>query len=235
LPGIEQIPGGFSTVYPVLPPPRGNRTHPSWLLVAGLGAAQFAQSGAVDLLRDARVERDDIVTVTLSATDPANPYGVLIPWPAVPQSESRSSRTAGARVVLIDGRLAAWIGRADHHLVVSLPENEPERSAHGRALAKELTRQGWLIEEINGLPAAADPSSQYLIEAGFTATAHGLQYRLPKKMPEGDAIFHRASPICASPERCLLRHRIRPSPQKEPICSSSAEPSSVAKPPANTA
>ena len=25
--------------------------------------------------------RDEIVTVTLSATDPANPYGVLIPWP----------------------------------------------------------------------------------------------------------------------------------------------------------
>ena len=49
--------------------------------VAGLGAAQFAQPGAVDLLRDARDERDEIVTVTLSATDPANPYGVLIPWP----------------------------------------------------------------------------------------------------------------------------------------------------------
>jgi ATP-dependent Lhr-like helicase len=198
--GIEHIPGGFSTVYPVLRRLEETGRIRRGYFVAGLGAAQFAQSGAVDLLRDARVERDEIVTITLSATDPANPYGVTIPWPSRTEetsemremrsekrevrSEKRevriASRSAGARVVLVDGRLAAWIGRADHHLIVSLPENEPERSAHGRALAKELTRQGWLIEEINGLPAASDPSSQYLIEAGFTATAHGLQYRLPK-------------------------------------------------------
>ncbi len=49
--------------------------------VAGLGAAQFAQTGAIDLLRDARESHDEDVTVTISAADPANPYGVLIPWP----------------------------------------------------------------------------------------------------------------------------------------------------------
>jgi hypothetical protein len=34
-----------------------------------------------------------------------------------------------------------------------------------------------LIEEINGEPAAQHPSSQFLIGAGFAATAMGLQLR----------------------------------------------------------
>ena len=93
--------------------------------VAGLGAAQFAQPGAVDLLRDAREAADEI-TVTLSATDPANPYGVLMPWPL-----EKATRTAGARVVLVNGQLAAWIGRGDRQLIVSLPADEPERSRSG--------------------------------------------------------------------------------------------------------
>ena len=37
-------------------------------------------------------------------------------------------------------------------------------------------RRGWLIEEINGKPAVEHPSSQFLIEAGFAATAMGLQF-----------------------------------------------------------
>ena len=42
-------------------------------------------------------------------------------------------------------------------------------------------RRGWLIEEINGRPAIEDPASQYLIEAGFLATAMGLQLRVPRR------------------------------------------------------
>ena len=78
---IEQLPGGFSAMYPVLRRLEETGRIRRGYFVAGLGAAQFAQPGAVDLLRDARDERDEIVTVTISATDPANPYGVLIPWP----------------------------------------------------------------------------------------------------------------------------------------------------------
>ena len=78
---IEQLPGGFSALYPVLRRLEETGRIRRGYFVAGLGAAQFAQPGAVDLLRDMRDGRDEIVTVTLSATDPANPYGVLIPWP----------------------------------------------------------------------------------------------------------------------------------------------------------
>jgi ATP-dependent Lhr-like helicase len=192
---IEQLPGGFSVVYPVLRRLEETGRIRRGYFVAGLGAAQFAQPGAIDLLRDAREESEEVVTVTLSATDPANPYGVLIPWPlrldeagGSPASSrsGQASRSAGARVVIVNGRLAAWISRGDRQLIVCLPDDEPERSVIGRALARELVeiarrappgRRGWLIEEINGQPAIEHPASRYLIEHGFASTAMGLQLR----------------------------------------------------------
>jgi ATP-dependent helicase Lhr and Lhr-like helicase len=73
---------------------------------------------------------------------------------------------------------------------VCLPDDEPERSRVGRAMARELVavahrapqgRRGWLIEEINGKPAIEDYASQYLIEAGFASTAMGLQLRVARR------------------------------------------------------
>jgi len=196
---IEQLPGGFSSMYPVLRRLEETGRIRRGYFVAGLGAAQFAQPGAVDLLRDMRDDRDEIVTVTMSATDPANPFGVLIPWPlrldadGQPSSSSRpgqATRTAGARVIIVNGRAAAWIGRGDRQLILGVPDDEPERSRIGRAMARELVaiaqrapegRRGWLIEEINGKPAVQDPASHFLVEAGFTATAMGLQLRVPRR------------------------------------------------------
>ena len=82
------------------------------------------------------------------------------------------------------------IGRGDRQLIVCVPDDEPERSRIGRAMARELVaiaqrapegRRGWLIEEINGKPAIEDPSSQYLLEHGFASTAMGLQLRVPRR------------------------------------------------------
>ena len=42
----------------------------------------------------------------LAATDPANPYGAALPWPA-----QGPTRSAGAMVVLVDGLLAAHVTR----------------------------------------------------------------------------------------------------------------------------
>jgi ATP-dependent Lhr-like helicase len=198
---IEQLPGGFSALYPVLRRLEETGRIRRGYFVAGLGAAQFAQPGAIDLLRDAREERDEVVAVTVSATDPANPYGVLIPWPvrldeAGQPASSRSgqaTRTAGARVVIVNGRMAAWISRGDRQLIVSLPDDEPDRAKVGRALARELVaiaqrapegRRGWLIEDINGASPIQHPASQFLLEAGFASTAMGLQLRVMKRRPD---------------------------------------------------
>ena len=188
---IEQLPGGFSAMYPVLRRLEETGRIRRGYFVAGLGAAQFAQPGAVDLLRDMREDRDEVVTATISATDPANPYGVLIPWPMTAATDSRgATRTAGARVIIVNGLAAAWIGRGDRQLIVCVPDDEPERSRVGKAMARELVaiaqrapegRRGWLIEEINGKPAIEDRASEFLLQAGFASTAMGLQLRVPRR------------------------------------------------------
>ncbi len=189
---LDPLPGGFSAVYPVLRRLEETGRVRRGYFVAGLGAAQFAQPGAVDLLRAQRDPRDEPQVATLAATDPANPYGALVPWPDWPGAESlRASRSAGARVVVVDGRAAAWIARGDRQLLSALPDEEPDRSRVGRALARELVRiayddpaerRGWLIAEANGAPAAASPLGPFLLEQGFAVTSGGLQLRVPRRM-----------------------------------------------------
>jgi ATP-dependent Lhr-like helicase len=190
---LDPLPGGFSAVYPVLRRLEETGRVRRGYFVAGLGAAQFAQPGAVDLLRAERDLRDQPQVATLAATDPANPYGALIPWPEWSGGESpRASRSAGARVILVDGWLAAWIARGDRQLLAALPSDEPDRSRAARALARELVRlahddpaerRGWLLADINGAAAASSPLSPFLLEQGFATSSGGLQLRVPKRTP----------------------------------------------------
>ncbi len=201
--GVEGFPGGFSTIYPVLRRLEETGRIRRGYFVAGLGAAQFASPGAVDLLRAERDPQAEPRAVTLAATDPANPYGSLLAWPAwldplsgADTGALRATRSAGARVVMIEGHLAAWIARGDRHLLVALPEDEPDRSRVGRALGRELVRvahaspderRGWLIEEINAAPAAASPAAAWLLDAGFTRSGGHLHLRVPRRPGAGAA------------------------------------------------
>src|SRR5262249_20182141 len=132
---IEQIPGAFGIVYPVLRQlEEGGRIRRGYF-VAGLGAAQFALPGAVDLLRSLRDAPDETDVILLAATDPANPYGATLKWPLVDSvAGRRASRTVGASVVLVNGALAAYLARGDRQLLAFLPESEPDRSKVGRAI-----------------------------------------------------------------------------------------------------
>lgn len=67
--------------------------------IGGLTGAQFARPDAVERLRQAR-ERADGPMRILAATDPANPYGAILPWP----EESRLSRLPSTYVVLASGQ-----------------------------------------------------------------------------------------------------------------------------------
>jgi hypothetical protein len=82
---------------------------------SGVGAAQFALPSALDLLRSMRADPEAPEVVRLSATDVANPYGAILRWPAPdggePPAGRGPTRSAGAQVVLVNGRLGAWIGR----------------------------------------------------------------------------------------------------------------------------
>ncbi|HEX6513615.1 MAG TPA: DEAD/DEAH box helicase, partial [Chloroflexota bacterium] len=65
--------------------------------VKGLSGAQFALADAVERLRQPRQSR-----VLLNATDPANPYGALLPF----EGDRRVTRLGSNQVALVDGRPA---------------------------------------------------------------------------------------------------------------------------------
>jgi ATP-dependent Lhr-like helicase len=180
----EAMPGGFSAVYQVLKAMEDAGRIRRGYFVAGLGAAQFAMPAALDLLRSMRDVPETPRTVVLAATDPANPYGAIVKWPETPFTITRS---VGARVFLVNGALAGYLRRGERELLLFLPEAEPQRSQFARevarmllhlAVAREESRRGMLLAEINGEPAVAHAASRIFIDEGFTATAMGLQARL---------------------------------------------------------
>ena len=213
----EDLPGGFSAVYDVLKALEESGRVRRGYFAADLGATQFAQPAAVDLLRSLRPgegngsAEEGRETIILAATDPANPYGSLLRWPGnaatepspqeagAPSSPAASpsartgslTRSVGARVVLIDGALTAYLRRGNPDLQVLLPEEEPARSNTMRALAEffvqtvqraeaegaDRARGGMLITAINGVPVAEHPIARALLDAGFQAAPMGFNVR----------------------------------------------------------
>jgi ATP-dependent Lhr-like helicase len=110
----EGVVGGFALVYRTLGSFEELGRCRRGYFIEGLGAAQFAAAGTIDRLR-AFVDtgqRTEPTVVTLAATDPANPYGAVLPWPPLPAGTGhRPGRKAGALVVLVDGALVLYVER----------------------------------------------------------------------------------------------------------------------------
>jgi ATP-dependent Lhr-like helicase len=190
----ESIPRGYSAIYPALKAMEDSGWIRRGMFVAAMGAAQFAATSAVDMLRSVRTEPENAEVVFLAASDPANPYGWLLPWPRENEQEADAgrhgmhgmSRTSGAGVILINGALAAFFRRRNQSLRVFLPENEPERTKFARELAKKFAdiavrwrgrRSGLLIGKINEAPAREHFMANFLAEHGFIHSALGFQMR----------------------------------------------------------
>jgi ATP-dependent Lhr-like helicase len=180
-PALENIFGGFSAVYPILRAMEDAGRIRRGYFVAGLGATQFANLGAIDLLRSLREEPETPETLMLAATDPANPYGAIVKWP---ESKATMSRSVGAHVILVNGQMACYLSRGEKQLLLFLPDDEPSRSIVGRDVARQLAslvhdgmRRAMLIAEINDEPASRSPLVPFLVEQGFAATGLGYQLR----------------------------------------------------------
>jgi ATP-dependent Lhr-like helicase len=187
----ESLPGGFTAIYDVLKALEESGRIRRGYFAADLGATQFALPAAVDLLRSLRSPVEDKHEVLmLAATDPANPYGALLRWPAAPEEGATMTRSVGARVVLVDGALTAYLRRGNPNIQVLLPEDEPARSQTARALAEFLVgyvqradnpegrgRTSMLIASINGVPVAEHPLARFLLDGGFQPAPLGFNVR----------------------------------------------------------
>ncbi|MFP4513921.1 MAG: DEAD/DEAH box helicase, partial [Acidimicrobiales bacterium] len=146
--------------------------------VAGLGAAQFALPGAVDRLRAVRERGDDAGQIlVLAATDPAQPYGAAVGWPATTAPTGRPARAAGAFVVMAGGEPAAYLERggksvltfADHERV-DWPSALAELVDRGRFRTLEIAR-------VDGEPVANTDHAERLAAAGFVPGYRGMVRR----------------------------------------------------------
>jgi len=162
----EGWPGGFAALYPVLRAMEESGRIRRGYFVEGLGGSQFALPGAVDRLRALRDTGGGIAA--LAATDPANSYGSLLPWP---RSDGRMGRTAGAYIVLDDGILKLYLERGGRSLLT----NGAVQPEHLRALIGMAVLAGRVeVQRVDGVPVMDSPLNALLREAGFTSTHRGL-------------------------------------------------------------
>ncbi|CEA06796.1 ATP-dependent RNA helicase DeaD [Arthrobacter saudimassiliensis] len=178
----EGTPGGFALLYKVLARLEEQGRCRRGYFIEQLGAAQFAVPATVDRLRsfshDADLHRTEPKAVALAATDPANPYGAALPWPAT-DSGHRPGRKAGALVVLLDGALALYVERGGKTLL-TFTEDPSELELCAQALVGIIRRgaaEKMAVEKVNGADILDTPVAQALTAAGFYTTPRGLRYR----------------------------------------------------------
>ncbi|GAA3711344.1 ATP-dependent helicase [Zhihengliuella alba] len=204
----EEVPGGFALLYRVLARLEEAGHIRRGYFIEHLGAAQFALSATVDRLRahvgsggraglgddvtgpdalqySAEAARRAPLAVALAATDPANPYGAALGWPAAPSfagedaPRHRPGRKAGAVVVLVNGALALYVERGGR-TVLAWTEDPAELAAAAEALVRGLRAarvEKISVEKVSGVPVLGTPLAQALRAAGFYAAPNGVRFR----------------------------------------------------------
>ncbi|MFS0734092.1 DEAD/DEAH box helicase [Microbacterium sp. 1P10UB] len=177
----EGLPGGFAQAYRVLAGFEQAGHCRRGYVIEKLGAAQFAASTTVDRLREFAALPDPapLRAVTMAATDPANPYGAALSWPALEGVTHRPGRKAGGLVVLVDGELTLYLERGGKSALVFTDDEQrlaaAARDLAGTARARRLDTL--TIEQVNGAFVYGTPSGRALRDAGFVESPRGLTLR----------------------------------------------------------
>ena len=177
----EGAPGGFAQVYRTLATFEEAGHCRRGYLIEKLGAAQFAASSTIDRLRSFAAVPDPapLKARVLAATDPANPYGAALAWPALDEVTHRPGRKAGALVVLVDGELVLYLERGGR-TVLAFTDDDASLESASRGLA-ETARARRLetltVEKVNGSGTYSTPLARHLRAAGFVEATKGLTLR----------------------------------------------------------
>lgn len=183
---VEALGGGFGGVYSVLRSMEDAGRLRRGYFVEGLGGVQFAYPGIIDRLRRERDTPAEGTAIALAAADPANPWGWLLPWPALAGEDggerSGARRAAGAAVVLVDGMPALFIDRNGRRLRAFADVND-ETVARAlpalHAVARARPGRTLTIENVGAEPAIRSPLAPLLRDAGFTQDYRYMRLRAP--------------------------------------------------------
>ncbi|OZG67520.1 DEAD/DEAH box helicase [Bifidobacterium eulemuris] len=199
----ENLPGGFSALYPVLRRMEEHGTLVRGMFVKGFGAAQFASKEVVDVLRQS-TEGHVESAVALSVLDPANLAGSAVAWPDVSAGATKPIRRAGGVVVIAAGRPVAYAAVKSKHLTIfdgaagrggenrdgsennedgekseSYENNELLRRALSEltyALRRDSPTGSITFADANGESfAGGNPYTRVLRLVGFTLTPQGMK------------------------------------------------------------
>jgi ATP-dependent Lhr-like helicase len=170
----EGVPGGFSALYDALSSLETLGVCRRGYFVEGLGGAQFALPGAVERLRAQADRAEEAPPVVLAATDPAQPYGAVLPWPKRRDDDGRAkpARAAGAYVVLAGSEPVLYVERGGRGLQVLVEREDPRLRPALEALAAFVTgdrRHKLSLERVDGEAVVGSDLEPLLIEVGFRA------------------------------------------------------------------
>ena len=177
----EGLAGGFAQAYRVLAGFEQAGHCRRGYLIEGLGAAQFAASATIDRLREFAALPDPapLRAVTLAATDPANPYGAALVWPALEGVAHRPGRKAGGLVVIVDGALVLYLERGGKSALVFTDDEDVLAAAAADLAATARARRldTLTVEQINGAFVYGSATGRALRAAGFVESPRGLTLR----------------------------------------------------------
>jgi ATP-dependent Lhr-like helicase len=124
--------------------------------------------------------------VLLAATDPAQPYGVLLEWPEARHAGGRPRRAVGAAVILVEGKPGLFVdhgGRRLRSFVGGTTEEGDLRFERAlRALARDGDRLGQkrlCIEEVDGEKARSSKFADAFVRSGFRVGYRGFEIDRP--------------------------------------------------------
>lgn len=177
----EGMPGGFAQAYRILAGFEDAGHTRRGYFIEQLGAAQFASSATVDRLREFAAVPDPapLRALTLAATDPANPYGAALGWPALEGVAHRPGRKAGGLVTLVDGALVLYLERGGRS-ALAFSDDEAVLGAAARSLvetARARRLDTLTVEQVSGAFVYGTPVGRALREAGFVESSRGLTLR----------------------------------------------------------
>ncbi len=164
----EDVPGGFSRLYPVLAAMEASGLLRRGYFIEGLGGAQFARPTAVDQLRD----RSARPPVAISTTDPAQPYGSTLPWPEM--GSVAPQRRPGHGLALLNGAVIAYWNRNAKH-VATLAGANPRQVVS--AMLTLGNPEEFSIETVDGVTPPESVLAAALNDAGFAPGYRGWTLR----------------------------------------------------------
>ncbi|MEX1183561.1 MAG: helicase-related protein, partial [Gemmatimonadota bacterium] len=179
---VEALGGGFGSVYNVLRSMEDAGRVRRGYFVEGLGGAQFAYPGIIDRLRRERDAPPEGTVVALAAMDPANPYGWLLPWPALADGDANrgARRAAGTVTVLVDGVPVLYLDRDGRRLrtFADISDDAVVRALPAlRDVARGRPSHTLSIERAGSEPAISSPLTTLLVDAGFTRDYRFMRLR----------------------------------------------------------